>query len=297
MADYIRSPFDRSVSVSPIRLRWLNCQCFEIKLDTGKTIVLDPFLPGEGNEKFAKFASPYTVDSLEACDYVIINHTHGDHVGSLSELWERFSPTIICHYSVAMTLLETHDVPAGKIVPVGNGETLYFDDFRLETFIGQHVAAPRPARPSLAKMPPSDSEAEKKLNTLGTMFNTNYIITTKSQFRIGFAPGLRECIFNYHWNEKDVDLLLRQYYPGDRPIPRIAATLEEDFANELAFVGAPLNMPCHQEATYEPGNPYDDMNEFTRTVNRILAERGSVSRMLNPERGRWYTVSMGITAD
>lgn len=286
--------FEKKVSAKAVRMRWMTCNCTQIQLPDGTTIVVDPFLPPQGHSHpmWNKSACGMISEDLERVDYILINHSHADHIATLDALYAKFEPIVFCHPIIAMELCERMNIPFSKIIPIDNDMSYDFGAFRLETYLAKHVAPKNPPLPSVGGVPDKGTPLET-LNKFGTIFNTNFIITTPNGLRIGFGPGLIESLENEHWDKKNIDVLLRQYYPADRPIER-KKSLEEEFADELDFVGAPLAWPIHHETTYVPGNPYDEMNEFTEKVNGYLKARGSVVRMQNPERNKWYTLSVGL---
>lgn len=71
---------------------FLGHACFQLETD-GTTLIIDPFLTG--NPKAAKKAEDIH------CNYVLITHGHGDHVGDAVTIAKRNNATIIANYEVA----------------------------------------------------------------------------------------------------------------------------------------------------------------------------------------------------
>lgn len=284
--------FEKETVSAPLQFRWFTFNCTQLLLPDNTSILIDPCLPTEDDIYWGKNSCGYTEKDIDHIDYILINHAHGDHIGTLDKVYQKHHPTILCHPIIAMELCEKLDIPYSKIVPIDNDQSYDFGSFRLETYLGQHVRFMKPPA-AMGNKPMKRDPRLLKLGNFGTMFNTNFIITTPNGTRVGFGPGLYECLQWGHWNEKNIDVFMRQYYPADRPIVR-RGTIWSDFADELEYVGAPVAIPIHHEMTYWADSPYDDMNEFAQKVNEILTERGSNIRMLNPERGKWYKVTFSL---
>lgn len=75
-----------------IEITWLGHSGFALQAPDGETLLLDPWLD---NPKFPKGYQ------LERADAILISHAHGDHSGSVVELAERFSPTVVGIYEIA----------------------------------------------------------------------------------------------------------------------------------------------------------------------------------------------------
>ena len=80
----------KTLSVSSLKVRYFAFNALEIKMPDGKTLVVDPCLEKEGH-----FSCGYDVDDLEGCDYVFLNHSHGDHAASLGKLYDKYHPLIM----------------------------------------------------------------------------------------------------------------------------------------------------------------------------------------------------------
>lgn len=182
------SEFVRSVTSHGLRFRWFTCNCTEIRLPNGKYIVIDPFLPSPEDPKWGKMGMNcgYAVADLEGADYVILNHAHGDHILQLGEVYERFHPRILCHANTAIYYSQTFGIPERDIFPFESHDTYDFGDFILETSEGRHNAtkfsAVSPARID-------DHASLDFLGSLGSLFNTNLVITTNDNLKLAFSAG------------------------------------------------------------------------------------------------------------
>ncbi len=100
--------FKESTSSEVVRYRWFVENCTQIRLENGKVIVIDPCFPKEDEALYENFGSPFSVDDIDACDYIIINHTHSDHVWSIGELARKFNPYILVNAFSAQTLCKAY---------------------------------------------------------------------------------------------------------------------------------------------------------------------------------------------
>lgn len=163
---------------SGLKLRWINGQCFEFKFLNGKTLLTDPWYSwDEPNHPLAKICPPgFKTDNLEGADYVFLNHTHGDHIQNLQEVYDRFKSTVITHSAVAAELAKAFDIPLTSIYPVDFEGTYYFDGFSLKTHHGTHHSQKDTLSECLDRRM-MDSR-RNQLSALGGIFNMNFELTT-----------------------------------------------------------------------------------------------------------------------
>ena len=101
-----------------MKLTWWSHSCWLIETGPHR-LVIDPFL--SGNPK-----APLAADDV-ACDYLLITHGHGDHLGDAVSIAKRTGATIIANYEVAtycgqqgatvhpMHIGGGHDFPFGRV--------------------------------------------------------------------------------------------------------------------------------------------------------------------------------------
>lgn len=289
-------PFVKKCNFSAMKFRYFAYNCFEIKLPTGKTLVIDPCIEKEG-----RFACGYDVNDLEGCDYVYVNHTHGDHVASLGKVYDKFEPIVLAHSAVAFDLAKVYDIAYRMVIPYESGQEYEFGDFRIRILPGRHndIGKTRPSgKPGndenslygMKKMPPItySSEAEKDISDMGTMFNYNFLLTLPNNLRIGFFAGTPGLSANdeFQWRQLRPNIILahraRWGYPD----------WKEQMAHVLEVSGAQLMIPIHFEDAYR--NVYDP-EAYVAEVNALCEQKGILGRMMFPQRGKWYEVASTVT--
>jgi L-ascorbate metabolism protein UlaG (beta-lactamase superfamily) len=71
-----------------MRLKYFSHSAFQVTTDSGKRILIDPFLDGNPN---------CTVQSADVdAEYIILTHAHGDHIGDAFKIAERCKSLFIC---------------------------------------------------------------------------------------------------------------------------------------------------------------------------------------------------------
>ena len=72
-----------------MKLRYFSHSSFQITTDSGKVILIDPFLDDNPT-------SPVKSDEIEKVDFIVLTHGHGDHIGDSFKIAERTNPLFIC---------------------------------------------------------------------------------------------------------------------------------------------------------------------------------------------------------
>lgn len=113
-------------------IKWLGTACFEIRLPSQKTIVIDPYVDDS-------VSVPFTSDQIEGCDYIFITHGHYDHVLDVGKLVTQFSPQIFCSEEVAGALTEHQGIEPKHFTHITAGDVVERGELRAEIVRGVHV--------------------------------------------------------------------------------------------------------------------------------------------------------------
>ena len=288
------------MQIDTVRLRWLNVQSYEIQLQNGKHILFDPQLssplPGDEAAKYYRIPDEYalTRDSIDRLDYMIINHTHCDHIIDFKYLAEKHKPLIICPETVAYELARAFDVPFTSFYPVGAGETHEFPEFTLSTLHGCHMPQPftYSNMPNILETSYGVSgTGTMELGHLGGLYALNYTLTLDTNLRIGFFAG-RMDLPSYPAMQE-----MKKYHPNVliRQIPvRLPENPAELFAEELLQTGAQVMLPMHHESFEIDAARHDFAEKMFDEINERVRAAGGIGRVFRPERGKWYSVGVGL---
>lgn len=279
-----------------LKLRWLNVQSYEIKLSNGKVILFDPQLSdpvsSDDRAKYYRIPERFHLDknSVERVDYLILNHSHCDHLIDLGYFVHKFNPLVICHQCAAYELAKAFDIPFTSIYPVGDQEMHAFEDFTLYTFHGSHMPQDfiYSSMPNIMeKSYGVNGVGMHEIGHLGGIFNMNYGICTRENLRLGFWAGRMDQLA-YPVLKQLADfrpnVLLRQI---PTRLPEQAADI---LAEELQALGAQLMLPMHHEM-FEIQYP-DFLPELFSNINQQLEQRSCTGRALLPVRGEWYQIGV-----
>ena len=132
-----------------------------------------------------------------------------------------------------------------------------------------------------------DDPLKQEAADLGTMFGSNFLLTTRNNVRLGLYagnPGMAEPQDRNAWKSRQPDIIFahREKFTND---------YAEKMADILEITGARILVPIHIEDAYS--GRYDPA-EYVANVNRACERRGLLGRMLFMERGQWYEFSTGV---
>lgn len=282
---------ERIMSGSCLKFQFINCQCFEILLPNGKTIVTDPCydFPRENQMQKLFGLEGFHTSDLEGCDYVILNHTHGDHIANLGEVIERFSPKVICHSGVAAEIAEAYqDMELTSIYPVDYDGVYEFDGFRMETFHGEHKPQRFTFRKSMEEGDVISGDPRlTRLHTLGGFYNLNYLLTLDQGLRIAFIGGTDDGMCE-RLRRLRPNLAFRNKLANDMDVEKVAG----EWYSFMKESHCQFVVPMHFEV-WENLEPGFSEKTFER-ANEMAREAKLKTRMVPVVRTKWYRLDMGI---
>jgi L-ascorbate metabolism protein UlaG (beta-lactamase superfamily) len=99
-------------------LDWYGCATFRLQTQ-GLTVFLDAYIDRAPNA-----AGPgLTTDDIDACDWILIGHSHFDHLWGAERIIARTGARLIGSYET-VRLLEQAGVPLDRLICVGGGERI-----------------------------------------------------------------------------------------------------------------------------------------------------------------------------
>jgi L-ascorbate metabolism protein UlaG (beta-lactamase superfamily) len=105
-------------------LDWYGCATFALKT-AGLTIFLDAYIDRiEGAEgPLDTQGKNLTADVVKECDWVVVGHSHFDHLWGAERIMANTQATLIASYE-SVRLMTQAGLPLERMIPVGGGETI-----------------------------------------------------------------------------------------------------------------------------------------------------------------------------
>jgi len=127
-------------------LDWYGCATF--RLTVGELVV---FLDAYIDRAEGAAGTGLTAGDIGRCDFVVVGHSHFDHLWGAERIARNTGATIIGSFETAR-VMETQGVPLGQLMPVAGGERVRLADGvsvsvypSLHSCIWSHAPGPDPA--------------------------------------------------------------------------------------------------------------------------------------------------------
>lgn len=265
------------MNTTAVRIRWLNDACYELVLPNGKHILVDPYV----DESKFRILSYQDIDQV---DYLLISHTHFDHVLGLPNILSRFEPQVYAGHISGMELAERYDIPAYLMNLCSAGDRIETEDFTLDCFRGRHTKIGEIDRPS--RWP--DNIHRENLDPVTTRLNMlgsyEYMI-----YRLTLPSGLRILIWG---GAATADAVAQaKTYDPDITIAQLPRETPEQIGRLYAAIGGRVIFPHHHDFFMEKGAEGLRVIEDTLEAAHRLAPD---TLICCPEKGRWYSVQTSV---
>jgi len=285
-----------------IKFRWLGNAGFEVILPSSKVLVIDPYMDDNPNT---------TVESqdITGADYIALTHGHFDHCSDVGKLALKFNSRIICSYQIAEPLAECFGLDPNRIIRVSAGDTVDFDDFRIEVLRSIHAStagmlkstykrltgnAPAPDMPfneiskAISELSPR-RETAAPADDIRSRMNAAGIVGGE---QLSFIFRTSDNIRCYVYSANPEDYLWKQIMEAKPNIFFVQLTAKpEDVAEIAALSGAEVIVPTHHDMRgAEAGH------KTVAETAKCLAELSPV-KLIDTEYGKWYEVGLKISSD
>lgn len=117
----------------PVDVEWFGCATFRLRV-AGLTVFLDAYIDRAANAAGAGRSA----DDVDRCDWIVIGHSHFDHLFGAERIMANTEATLIGSYETIRVLSEA-GVPESRMICVAGGETVRLsDDVTVSVYPSQH---------------------------------------------------------------------------------------------------------------------------------------------------------------
>lgn len=134
-----------------VRLRYLGWSAFEVTLEDGRRLVLDPLLEGVSEEGVPP--SPAKLEEFDEVDAVLVTHVATDHVGQAFEILRRSQAKLVCDVATRF-MAEAAGIAADRVYFMAPGVEFTFDGLRIKALPAEHLSFKRLGPQAFISAPP-----------------------------------------------------------------------------------------------------------------------------------------------
>jgi L-ascorbate metabolism protein UlaG (beta-lactamase superfamily) len=149
-------------------LDWYGCATF--RLTVGELVV---FLDAYIDRVDGAMGTGLTADDIDRCDFVVVGHSHFDHLWGAERIARRTNATVIGSFETAR-VLESQGVPLAQLMPVAGGERIRLAPGvavsaypSLHSCVWSHTANPGAADVCVGDLGVSFQERQERFAELG----------------------------------------------------------------------------------------------------------------------------------
>jgi L-ascorbate metabolism protein UlaG (beta-lactamase superfamily) len=103
-------------------LDWYGCATFRLTIN-GKKIFLDAYI----DRAKGAVGTGLKADDIDACDWILVGHSHFDHLWGAERIARQTGCTVIGSYE-SVRILHEEGIPLSQLMPVAGGETVDLGD-------------------------------------------------------------------------------------------------------------------------------------------------------------------------
>jgi L-ascorbate metabolism protein UlaG (beta-lactamase superfamily) len=127
----------KSRSSMSVTLRYLGWSAFEVTLEDGRRIVLDPLLNGVAEQRVPP--SPAKIEEFDGVDVVMVTHVAADHVGQAFEILARSRARLVCDVATRFMALAAGIAPE-RVISMVPGVQLNLDGLLVKALPAEHLS-------------------------------------------------------------------------------------------------------------------------------------------------------------
>lgn len=117
----------------PADIEWFGCATFRLHV-AGLTVFLDAYI----DRAPSAAGAGRSADDVDECDWILIGHSHFDHLYGAERIMAKTDATLIGSYESVRVLAEA-GVPESRMICVAGGETVRLsDDVTVSVYPSQH---------------------------------------------------------------------------------------------------------------------------------------------------------------
>lgn len=119
------------------KFRYLGWTAFEITMNNGFRIIMDPMLQGRPSEDVPP--SPIGIEEFDKVDLVMVSHVAADHVGQAFDIMKRSKAKLVCDMSTRFKALAA-GIEAERILFMVSGVRFKIGDIQVKALPATHLS-------------------------------------------------------------------------------------------------------------------------------------------------------------
>ncbi len=225
----------------PITLRYLGWSAFEITVEDGRRLLLDPFLAGLPEQGVPP--SPAALEEFDGVELVLVTHVAKDHVGQTLDILQRGRARLVCD-AATRVVAEAAGITPDRIFHMVPGVQFAFDGLLVKALPAEHLSFTKLGEAGYVSGPP-----------------LSYLVTSPAGVKV-FLGGDTSISANHQ-------LFGRLYRPhaavlGVGGVDHHGQSFTELYPEEAALVakwlGVKVALPIHYR--------FDEASRFVRELRR-----------------------------